>query len=640
MTDYQATLKKFWGYNSFRPLQEEIIRSVLSGKDTLGLMPTGGGKSLTFQVPAMTVAGICLVVTPLIALMKDQVENLKKLLIKAVAIHSGCTREEIDVALNNCLYGGYKFLYVSPERLGSDIFRMRFQEMSVNLITVDEAHCISQWGYDFRPSYLKIAELRQYHPQVPILALTATATHGVIDDIQQKLQFREKNLLKTSFRRENLIYAVKYSENKDRDVIDMVKKLKGTGIVYVRSRRKSIDISRILLQEGISAAYYNAGLEHKVRNEVQQNWTIGKTRVIVATNAFGMGIDKSDVRFVIHADLPDAPEAYFQEAGRAGRDGNKSFAILLSSPSDASAVSQRVQVNFPDITTIKNTYTALCNYLQIPVGGGKGMAYDFDINDFARGYRFSVFTSFSSLKILELEGYIELTEEINNPSRIKFILDRDDLYRFQVSNSRFDSFIKLLLRSYTGVFTEYTTIDETMLAKRANVDQDIVRQYLNKLVTLGVISFLPQKRSPMVVFFEERLDEKSIYVSREHYQTRKNRYSERANAMLIYSMARDTCRSQALLKYFGEPDSPACGECDVCRANSDTTLKQEEFNLIRDDLLALIAIEPLSLESLLDKISVNREKIIQVLQWLMDNNYVRFNEEQLLILCDQRHLSS
>ncbi len=631
-TDYLDTLGRYWGFSSFRPLQEDIIRSVLAGRDTLGLMPTGGGKSLAFQVPALTVPGLCLVVTPLIALMKDQVENLRKLQIKAVAVHSGCTREEIDIALNNCLYGGYKFLYVSPERLGSELFRMRFQEMKVNLVTVDEAHCISQWGYDFRPSYLKIAELRQFHPQVPILALTATATPKVIDDVQDKLLFRERNVLKTSFRRENLIYAVKYSENKDRDVIEMVKKLKGNGIVYVRSRKKSVDIARYLTQEGISAAYYHAGLEHQARNEAQQNWTIGKIRVIVATNAFGMGIDKADVRFVIHADLPDSPEAYFQEAGRAGRDGNKSFAILLSAPSDHAAVSHRVQVNFPDSTTIKNTYSALGNYLQLPVGSGKGASYDFDINDFARAYRLSVYTAFSSLKILELEGYIELTEEINNPSRIKFLLNRDDLYRFQVSNSRFDSFIKLVLRSYTGVFTEFTTIDETMLAKRANVDQEIVRQYLSKLVSLGVISYLPQKRSPMVIFFEERLDEKSIYISKENYQTRKERYEERANAMLHYSLARDKCRSQLLLEYFNEPGSTPCGECDVCRLKNEAALRQEDFNLLREDILAVLAMQPLSPEQLFERIPANRDKLIEVLQWLLDNDIVRYNAERSLII--------
>lgn len=630
-TDYLNTLEKYWGYSAFRPLQEDIIRSVLSGKDTLGLMPTGGGKSLTFQVPALTLPGLCLVITPLIALMKDQVENLKKLQIKAVAIHSGCTREEIEIALNNCLYGGYKFLYVSPERLGSELFRMRFQEMPVNLITVDEAHCISQWGYDFRPSYLRIAELRQYHPQVPMLAITATATRKVIEDIQQKLQFREKNLLRTSFRRENVIYAVKYSENKDRDCIDLVKKIKGNGIVYVRSRRKSAEIARYLSQEGISAAFYHAGLDHQVRNEVQQNWTIGKIRVIVATNAFGMGIDKADVRFVIHLDLPDSPEAYFQEAGRAGRDGLRSFAILLSSPSDSTAVNQRIQVNFPDIMTIKNTYSALGNYLQIPVGSGKGLSYDFDINDFSRVYRLSVFTAFSSLKILELEGYLELTEEINNPSRIKFLLNRDDLYRFQVSNSRFDSFIKLLLRSYTGVFSEYAAIDETLLAKRANVDQDIVRQYLSKLVNLGVISYLPQKRSPMVVFFEERLDEKSIYISKESYQVRKDRYAERANAILSYSLNRVKCRSQLLLEYFDEPDSPACGECDICKTKNESTLRPQEFDLLRDNILAVLTRGPLTMDQLFESIPANRDKLIQVLQWLMDNNVVRFNEEQLLI---------
>jgi len=630
MSDYHDTLRKYWGFNSFRPLQEEIIRSVLAGKDTLGLMPTGGGKSLTFQVPAMTMPGVCLVVTPLIALMKDQVENLKKLEIKAVAVHSGCTRDEIEIALNNCLYGGYKFLYVSPERLATELFRTRFLDMPVNLITVDEAHCISQWGYDFRPSYLKISDLRQLHPQVPVLALTATATRPVIEDIQLKLLFKSKNLLKSSFRRPNLIYAVRTTENKDRDVLDMVKKLKGSGIVYVRSRRKSIEIAKTMTREGISASYYNAGLEHPVRNEVQQNWTIGKIRVIVATNAFGMGIDKADVRFVIHVDMPDSPESYFQEAGRAGRDGRKAFAILLYSASDIITVNQRIIANFPDVQTIKSTYSALGNYLQVPVGGGKGLSFDFNHNEFARTYRLSPFTSFSSLKILELEGYLELTEEINNPSRIKFLMNRDDLYRFQVSNSLFDAFIKLLLRSYTGIFTEYTAIDETQLARRANVDLEIVKQYLNKLVALGVINYIPQKRSPMVIFFEERLDEKAIYISRENFQTRRERYTERAKAMLQYAASTDKCRSQTLLEYFGEPGCEPCGECDICRIKKESVLRQEEFNLIREEILAVLHLEPLSPDDLFERVAVQRDKVIEVLQWLLDNDELKMDGEMRL----------
>jgi ATP-dependent DNA helicase RecQ len=632
MTDYHQILRKYWGYSSFRPLQDEIIRSVLAGRDTLGLMPTGGGKSLTFQVPALTMPGLCVVVTPLIALMKDQVDSLKKLQIKAVAIHSGCSREEIDNALNNCLYGGTKFLYVSPERLSSDIFKIRFQEMPVNLIAVDEAHCISQWGYDFRPSYLKIADLRQYHPGIPLLALTATATRIVTEDIQEKLRFRAKNLLKASFLRENLIYAVKKSENKDRDVVDMVKKLKGSGIIYVRSRRKSLEIARQLEKAGVSVAFYHAGLDHALRNEAQQNWTAGRIRVIVATNAFGMGINKPDVRFVIHTDLPDSPEAYFQEAGRAGRDGKKSFAILLASDSDSATINQRILTNFPDTPIIKSTYTALCNYLQIPVGGGKGVSFDFNLADFARTYRLSPFTTYSSLKILELEGYIEVTEEISNPSRIKFLMTRDDLYRFQVSNPLFDAFIKLLLRSYSGVFTEYTAVDELLMSKRANADVEIIKQYLNKLVILGVISYIPQKRSPMVIFHEERLEEKSLYISRENNAIRKERYSARANAILQYATNTETCRSQALLSYFGEYGSPACGECDVCRSKKETTLRQDEFNLIREEMLAVLSLEPLAPEALFERVTVHRDKIIEVLRWMLDNDIVTMDDEKKLVV--------
>ncbi|MBN2482382.1 MAG: RecQ family ATP-dependent DNA helicase [Bacteroidales bacterium] len=630
MYNHLETLRNYWGFDTFRPLQEEIITSVLSGKDTLGLMPTGGGKSLTFQVPAMTMPGLCVVITPLIALMQDQVANLKKLGIKAIAIHSGCNREEIDIALNNCLYGGYRLLYISPERIASEKFRIRFQEMPVNLIAVDEAHCISQWGYDFRPSYLKIAELRAFHPEVPVLALSATATPVVTEDIQKKLLFRQPNLLKTSFRRENLIYTVKKTENRDRDVIDIIKKLKGSGIVYVRSRRKCVEIAKSLGKEGISVAFYHAGLEHNVRSSVQQNWTVGKTRVIVATNAFGMGIDKTDVRFVIHADLPDSPEAYFQEAGRAGRDGQRSWAILLNAPSDKNSVQQRIQVNFPDLETIKRTYAALGNYLQIPIGGGKGMAFDFNLYEFVRNYRILIFTAYSSLKILETGGYIELTEEISNPSRIKFLLNRDDLYRFQVSNMQFDAFIKLLLRSYTGVFTEFTAIDETMLAKKANVNQDVVKQYLIKLSALGIISYIPQKRSPMVVYTEERLDEKSLFISKDIHQVRKTRYAERVRAILAYAETETRCRSQLLLEYFGEFGSPECGKCDVCRARNEAAEKKRDVAGMQEEILTTLGSGALSIEELAVRLNVNRETLTGIVQWMLDNELISVTEDRLL----------
>jgi ATP-dependent DNA helicase RecQ len=400
MKDYRQIVKDHWGYISFRPMQEEIMQSVLEGKDTLGLMPTGGGKSLTFQVPALAMEGICIVVTPLIALMRDQVENLKKKQIKALAIHSGLTRDEIDIALNNCLYGDYKFLYLSPERLATEIFRVRVQEMNVNLITVDEAHCISHWGYDFRPSYLKIAELRNLLPGVPVLALTATATSVVVDDIQDKLLFRNKNVFKSSFFRENLIYAVKTTENKDADVKDLVKKMNGSGIVYVRSRKKCMDLASLLTRQGVSASFYHAGLPYEQRSDRQMGWTIGKIRIMIATNAFGMGIDKPDVRFVIHADLPDSPESYFQEAGRAGRDGKRSFAVLLFSPDDSLTAEQRFRSNFPDLESIKKVYSALGNFLGVPVGSGKGAVYDFSISDFVSAFKIDLHTSYSSLKIL------------------------------------------------------------------------------------------------------------------------------------------------------------------------------------------------------------------------------------------------
>ncbi len=632
MQEYRQIVKDYWGNISFRPMQEEIIRSVLNKNDTLGLMPTGGGKSLTFQVPALAMKGICIVITPLIALMRDQVENLKRKQIKALAIHSGLTREEIDIALNNCIYGEYKFLYLSPERLITEIFRTRVQEMNVNLIVVDEAHCISHWGYDFRPSYLKIADLRKLLPDVKVLALTATATPLVADDIQEKLLFKQKNVFKSSFFRENLIYTVKKTENKENDLVTIIKKISGSGIVYVRSRKKCAELSILLNKHGISANYYHAGLSYEVRSDRQLSWTIGKTRVMVATNAFGMGIDKPDVRFVVHVDLPDSPESYFQEAGRAGRDGKRAYAILLYAPSDKMIIEQRLRINFPELDVIKNVYSALGNFLRIPIGGGKGSVFDFNLSDFITAFKLNLNTAFSSLKILEREGYIELTEEINNPSRLKFMLNRDDLYKFQIANASFDSFIKLILRSYTGVFNEYTVIDETSLARKAGVDHEVVVQYLVKLSSMGIIRYIKQKRTPMIAFIEERLDEKNLYISKENYRLRKERFRERAETMLHYASNDNICRSQFLLKYFGELTSEPCNYCDACRRKNDRELKQQEFEMIKEEILAILALEPVKPDNLINRMAFEHEKVIKVIRWLMDNKIIDSMDDQKLFL--------
>jgi ATP-dependent DNA helicase RecQ len=631
MHEIHQILKKFWGFENFRPLQEDIIMSVIKGNDTLGLMPTGGGKSLTFQVPALYIKGICLVITPLIALMKDQVEALQKKGIKAQAIYSGMTHEEIDIALNNCLYGDYKFLYLSPERLGTEIFKTRVPEMNVNLITVDEAHCISQWGYDFRPSYLKIHALRGIIPGIPVLALTATATSEVAEDIQEKLGFARKNVLKASYFREKLIYTVKNSEDKYKDIIKIAVKIKGSGIVYVRTRKKSKEIASLLSKNDISSSYYHAGIKHQIRAQRQLEWTNGGIRVIVATNAFGMGIDKHDVRFVIHADLPDSLESYFQEAGRAGRDEKKAYAVLLYNSSDSVSVKQRIKANFPEIPVVKKIYQALGNYLKIPVGSGRNLSLDFNIGDFASTYKFNLTTVYSSLKILEREGYIELTDELDNPSKVKFLLPRDDLYKFQVANASFDTFIKLLLRSYTGIFTEFVAIDELSLAKRAGVNIEIIYQYLVKLSKLKVIRYIAQKKTPLIIYTEERLDEKSLLISSENYKKRKESYIGRLNAVLNYASKKNKCRSQMLLEYFGEKNSERCGECDVCKHQNEIEINKNEFELIREEIKSIINLEPVSLNDLIDKIPVKEEKIIQVIQWLLDNMYIAYDENDRLI---------
>lgn len=622
MNIYQQILIRYWGYNDFRPVQEDIIKSVAAGHDTLGLLPTGGGKSLTFQVPTLAGDGMCLVVTPLIALMKDQVEKLIQKGIKAMALHSGLTREEIDIGLNNAIYGNFKFLYVSPERLTTDIFRIRLPQMNLSLVTVDEAHCISQWGYDFRPSYLKIADLREQIPDIPFLALTATATGKVIDDIQEKLKFRAKNVLRASFQRENLVYTVKHVEDKDRYLLDLLHQLNGSGIVYARSRKKTRDLSNYLKQEKISCDYYHAGLPQESRSQKQSEWMTGHTRVIIATNAFGMGIDKPDVRFVIHMDIPDSIEAYFQEAGRAGRDGKTAHAVLLYSPSDEKIVEQRVRMNYPEIDEIKQIYRAIGNYYQVPVGTARNQVFDFNVADFAARYKLSIMTIYSSLKFMQMEGYLELTEEIYNPSKLKFLVNRDELYKFQIANIDFDAFIKLILRTYTGLFTDYVTIYEGSLANQAKVKPELIIQYLKRLSSMGIIRYIPQKKTPVIIFTEERLDVKSLHISKEHYLDRKREYTDRLDTLMEYASGRNRCRSLFLLAYFGEKGRDKCGQCDVCMQDQELDVNKYEFDRAVEQARTLLRNKPLSLDELVKELVLPKEKSIIVIRWLLDHNKI------------------
>jgi len=622
MNIYQQILIRYWGYPDFRPVQEDIIKSVAAGHDTLGLLPTGGGKSLTFQVPTLAGDGMCLVVTPLIALMKDQVEKLIQKGIKAMALHSGLSREEIDIGLNNAIYGNYKFLYVSPERLTTDIFRIRLPQMNLSLVTVDEAHCISQWGYDFRPSYLKIAELRDIIPEIPFLALTATATGKVIEDIQEKLKFRKKNVLRASFQRKNLVYTVKNVEDKDSYLLDLLNQLNGSGIVYARSRKKTRDLANYLRQEKISCDYYHAGLAQDARSRKQSEWMTGHTRVIIATNAFGMGIDKPDVRFVIHMDIPDSIESYFQEAGRAGRDSKTAHAVLLYSPSDKKSVEQRVRMNYPEIEEIKQIYRAVGNYYQIPVGTARNQVFDFNVADFAARYKLSIISIYSSLKFMQMEGYMELTEEIYNPSKLKFLISRDELYKFQIANVDFDAFIKLILRTYTGLFTDYVTIYEESLASQAKVKPDLIIQYLKRLSSMGIIRYIPQKKTPVIIFTEERLDVKSLHISKEHYLDRKREYIDRLDTLMEYASGRNRCRGLFLLAYFGEKGEDKCGQCDVCMQDQELDVNKYEFDRAVEEARTLLRNKPLFLDELVKELVLPREKSIIVIRWLLDHNKI------------------
>ncbi len=621
-------LTKYWGYTSFRELQEEIINSVSSGKDTLALMPTGGGKSVTFQVPALAKSGLCLVISPLIALMKDQVENLQKLGIKAQAVYSGMSNHEINIAYDNCAYGDYKFLYLSPERIGTSMFLDRINHFNVNMIAVDEAHCISQWGYDFRPSYLKIADLRPHLPDVPVLALTATATPKVVNDIQDKLLFKEKNVLQKSFKRNNLAYVVRETEDKLKYLLTIISKVQGSGIVYMRSRKGTRDIAIFLKNNKISADYYHAGLSVKVREKKQENWKSGQVRLMVATNAFGMGIDKDNVRFVVHLDFADSLEAYFQEAGRAGRDGKKAYAVLLANSTDETKLKTRFSKSFPSRDSIRKVYSALGNYFSIPVDGGKNMAYDFNLFDFTRKFGLDYMQTYSSLKIIAQEGYIEITDELNNPSRIIFLVGRDDLYKFQVANVQYDKLIKVLLRSYTGLFNDYVKMDEDQLAKRVGDTRDGVYEILKHLTKSKIINYIPAKQTPLVIYIVERLDERSLFISKDNYEKKKQVYKERMNAVLHYAFSTNKCRSQLLLEYFGEKTSDRCGKCDYCQRRNELNLSTYEFESIVVALRKLLLEKPLRLEMLIKQVNHKHDKVVKVIRWLFDTKKIQYKPDK------------
>lgn len=626
---FTQILTRYWGYSKFRPLQLDIIQSVDKGKDTLGLMPTGGGKSITFQVYSLSKDGVCIVITPLIALMKDQVENLVKNGIKAIAIHSGMSSMEIKIALDNVVWGDYKFLYISPERVVTERFRERVKDMKVNLIAVDEAHCISQWGYDFRPSYLRIPELKKYVQDVPILALTATATPKVVGDIQKRLGFKEENVFQTSFTRENLKYLVREKEDKHKYLTQVIQKVKGTGIVYVRSRKTSRELAEVLQRANISADYYHAGLVSGTRSRKQEEWKNGKTRVIVSTNAFGMGIDKSNVRFVIHFDPPDSLEAYFQEAGRAGRDGKKAAAVLLYNNADKVKLKKYVTTAFPELASIKRVYEALANYLQVAEGFGKDRIFEFNLGAFCEAYKFQISLVYNSLKLLQRQGFLEYTDEVDSPSRIYFVVSRDDLYKFQVANASFDGFIKLTLRSYTGLFTGYVHIDEELLSRRAKISGDITYKYLTQLKAYKIIDYIPRKKTPYIVFSKERLKISRVNISKENYDNRKADFQKRIEAVIEYASSQTKCRSQALLSYFGETDSRRCGQCDVCQSRNILELSQFEFDQIANQVKEILK-SPVSYAKLVIDLKGNQEDIMNVVRWLIDNEKIVYRIDKNL----------
>ncbi|MBM6865738.1 RecQ family ATP-dependent DNA helicase [Bacteroides caecigallinarum] len=619
MTDkYREILKEYWGYDNFRGIQEDIIQSIGSGRDTLGLMPTGGGKSITFQVPAMAKEGLCIVITPLIALMKDQVRNLRDRGIKAIAIYSGMTREEIIIALENCIFGNYKFLYISPERLDTEIFRIKLRSMNVSMITVDESHCISQWGYDFRPAYLKISEIRTLLPDVPVLALTATATPEVVKDIQQRLAFKEENVFRMSFERKNLAYIVRKTENKTEELLHILKHVSGSAIVYAHNRKRTKEYSQILNENGITATFYHAGLSNETKDLRQKSWVSGETRVMVATNAFGMGIDKPDVRLVVHIDIPDSPEAYFQEAGRGGRDGKKAYAVLLYAKSDKTTLKKRISDTFPEKDYIRTVYEHLNYYYQMAMGDGYGCTREFNIDEFCRNFKHFPIQVDSALKILMRAGYLEYTDEQDNNSRLMFTLTKEELYRIHETSPETEKLINVILRSYTGVFTEYAYINEETLSLRTGMTRQQVYDTLISLTRRRILHYIPGKKTPYIIYTRERQEADRLIFTKEVYEDRKDSFIKRIKAMTEYAESDDKCRSRMLLLYFGEKNEHNCGQCDVCLAAHSSGIKQGVFDEISKQIENILKEKDMPVADLINKLDKDdKDTVANIISYLL-----------------------
>ena len=615
-----GALKKYWHYDSFRPMQREAMESVLSGRDTLVLMPTGGGKSIIYQLPTLVSDGLCIVVTPLIALMKDQVDRLRRMGISAVAVHSGLSSRQIDIALDNCVYGDVKFLYVAPERLSSEMFRLRVDRMNVSLLAVDEAHCISQWGYDFRPSYLKIKELRKFIPETPVLALTASATPHVATDIMAQLEFAEPNILQTSFLRPNLSYSVRETDDKEGQLLRIINNVPGCGIVYVRMRNTAERVANFLIEQGFSASFYHGGLPNAEREMRQDEWISGKTRIMVATNAFGMGIDKRDVRFVVHYTMSDSLESYYQEAGRAGRDGERSYAVILKASDDNNRILNLFEKEFPDMELIRMVYHELCSYLGVAIGDGKEASFIFNIYDFCRHIKLPIITILNIIKLLQLNGYMTLIEDCEHPARLMFTVTRDELYQIKMQNEKEEDILRSILRLYSGIFSEFRPIDEMEIAAQSKHSHTDVHDLLKRLWRANVIRYIPTNHDPLIFLDEERLPARDVYISPITYSHRKTLMMERFNQLLHYANEEQECRSRIIEQYFCNKMSEPCGICDNCLARKR---KEKSANSnYEQQILSLLATEPMTIKEVVAHIVGNEQNIIEAIRHLTEQGKI------------------